>query len=167
MSLPTSRNTTYAPDSPVKSTDLNDIQDCIAGAGHGTVNICVPGISGVRDANWATASNRIVSTAAGTVLFPFQLREGDRIKNALVYRYGDGVADITDIDVYVIAADGTATNITTSPISVTNPAAAVTATVVALDDTTLDFGESVYLRVVVNAANIRIYNVVLEVDRPL
>lgn len=164
--LPTSRNNSYAPGSPVKSTDINDLQDCVIDGKHGTVNICVPGIFGVLDGNWSTATNRIVSTGAGTVLFPFQLREGDRIKNALVYRYGDGAADITDIDVSVIAADGTATVITAAAVSVTNPPASVAPTVVALNDTTLAFGESVYMRIVVNAANIRIYNVVLEIDRP-
>lgn len=37
MALPTSRNTTYAPTSMVKSVDLNDIQDCITGGKHGYV----------------------------------------------------------------------------------------------------------------------------------
>lgn len=35
MSLPLSRNTDYTPASPIKSVDLNDIQDCIIGGKHG------------------------------------------------------------------------------------------------------------------------------------
>lgn len=31
MALPTSRNTTYAADSPIKSADLNDLQDTVVG----------------------------------------------------------------------------------------------------------------------------------------
>jgi hypothetical protein len=37
MSLPFSRNTTYTPASPIKSVDLNDIQDCIIDGKHGDV----------------------------------------------------------------------------------------------------------------------------------
>jgi hypothetical protein len=44
MSLPISRNTTYAPGSQVKSADLNDIQDKIVGCNLGsTGNFNVPG----------------------------------------------------------------------------------------------------------------------------
>lgn len=35
MALPLSRNTTYSPNAPVKSNDLNDVQDCVIAGKHG------------------------------------------------------------------------------------------------------------------------------------
>lgn len=43
MTLPISRNTTYTPASPVKSADLNDLQDCIVGNKHGVRTLTVLG----------------------------------------------------------------------------------------------------------------------------
>lgn len=41
MSLPASRNTTYSPSDPVKSADLNAIQDQIVGAKHPALSIAL------------------------------------------------------------------------------------------------------------------------------
>ena len=38
MALPTSRNTTYAPGSDIRSADLNALQDCIVGGKHGLIS---------------------------------------------------------------------------------------------------------------------------------
>lgn len=43
MSLPTTRNTTYTPASPVLSNDLNAIQDCIVGHKHPTLTKIIMG----------------------------------------------------------------------------------------------------------------------------
>jgi hypothetical protein len=39
MPLPSSRNTTYSASSPVKSADLNALQDCIVGNKHGSMPV--------------------------------------------------------------------------------------------------------------------------------
>ena len=42
MALPTSRNTSYTASAPVKSADLNDLQDAIVAAWHGDVSLWLP-----------------------------------------------------------------------------------------------------------------------------
>lgn len=42
MSLPSSRNTTYVASDPVKSADLNAIQDCIVAGQHGSMEKFIP-----------------------------------------------------------------------------------------------------------------------------
>lgn len=102
MALPTSRNTTYAAGSQVKSADLNDVQDKI-------VDIHVDGVHGDRyksvggwiPYNWSTATaGRNLTTGAfdgnagsGSLSLDLGLAEGDRIKSAACYTYGDGVDD--------------------------------------------------------------------------
>lgn len=54
--LPNQRNTTYTANAPVKSGDLNDIQDCIVGAKHPELEIGVAAASFVLSTAAATAS---------------------------------------------------------------------------------------------------------------
>jgi hypothetical protein len=42
MALPISRNTDYTAASPIKSVDLNDLQDALIGAKHGPISIIIP-----------------------------------------------------------------------------------------------------------------------------
>ena len=43
--LPLSRNTTYVPAAPIRSLDINDMQDMIVGASHGSIVIPIPAAS--------------------------------------------------------------------------------------------------------------------------
>lgn len=171
MSLPTSRNTSYTTDGPVKSVDLNDLQDCIVEGKHGLRYQCIPAIAGFHDGNWSIGGNgnRFTSTAAGVLYLPIAAFVGDQIGDLVVYRFGNAAADITGIDVYVVeAATGTQTSINTggATVTVTNPAASITATVVAVDDYVLDVAETAFVRIAVNAAGISIYNSMIAITHP-
>jgi hypothetical protein len=91
--LPTSRNTTYAPGSQVESDDLNDIEDCIIGGGHGDqiFNLSPfgghggsgpPGIGAVGNSGNVDADYYIVGAAtSGEWFVGIPLIIGDRIKS--------------------------------------------------------------------------------------
>lgn len=92
MALPVSRNTSYAPGSQVKSTDLNDLQDVVVGAAHGEIPLAFSPVDfkQVSGSEW-TVSNpltpgnvpQIAGSGGGlkvcTRFLP--LRVGDRIKS--------------------------------------------------------------------------------------
>lgn len=93
MTLPASRNRTYAPNSPVRSADLNDIQDNIVGGKHGDKILTIAATAG----EVATAAGGAWNLAAGfgvvghawvspslanlSVSFSLPLHIGDRIKS--------------------------------------------------------------------------------------
>lgn len=101
MSLPTSRSTTYAASSQVKSADLNAIQDSIIAGGHGDQSLITPWE--YRQMGSGVASNvfafdegigAFATPGANTSLISFsRLRVGDRLKSASFYLYGDGTTD--------------------------------------------------------------------------
>ena len=83
MSLPSSRNTTYAATSPVKSADLNLIQDCIIGGKHGTLTKQVgisPSCPGYANASGIATSGGALSSG---MIIP--LHVGDRIATVRAY----------------------------------------------------------------------------------
>lgn len=93
MSLPLSRNTTYTAASPIKSNDLNDIQDCI--------------ISTKRQPTWRNffpmfsyvlnithnSLGYAVATGNGFGFMQLPFDTGDRILACRVSAYSDGAAD--------------------------------------------------------------------------
>lgn len=87
MALPTSRSTTYAPGSQIKSDDLNDLQDGIVNHEHGEIILTLP----AQEAQPQTGSPTLAATrwslAAGTdiLIFPVSLHEGDRVTEVKVY----------------------------------------------------------------------------------
>lgn len=101
MALPTSRNTTYAAGSQVKSADLNDIQDCIVGHKRPTFKrtfypkFVIPGTNPFTGA-LAGASHLVWSSAgAANAIFDIPYEDGDRLINLRYWAAGDGAVDLT------------------------------------------------------------------------
>jgi hypothetical protein len=67
MPLPRSRNTTYTPEAPVKSFDLNDLQDCSIRGAHGDQRINIPAANGYAytDANWQREGGNVIWGGSG------------------------------------------------------------------------------------------------------
>lgn len=167
MALPTSRNTTYAADSKVKSVDLNDLQDMIIGRKHATTELVLgpsafqakAGGGGVEgDLQWTfTAATELVSDI--TKLLPV----GTRVVSVL-WSYNRGGAG-------TITRRVRRRNVTTAAAANNISAPAGDATGAAQEtqlDTlnhTLVTGEAVQLSITFdNAAHI-FYGCVVTVDR--
>lgn len=111
MPLPTARTTTYAADAPIKSADLNALQDAVVGDLHGNT-IKHKAIRPVFiSAGWATATDGgnlvLASSGAGDAYVDLELEVGESLLSVTVALLGDGVADL-DIDVERHYKDGTA-----------------------------------------------------------
>jgi hypothetical protein len=166
MSLPESRNETYAPNSQVKSVTLNDIQDVLINlwAGHhGEVTKTINAKGLVHGAGWTSGDTNIVSTGATSAHWAPELAIGARPKTASVQLQGDASADCV-FDVLQVHANGTSTN--RGATTITNPPAGVTAYPLNFTDFTLATGESVVVRLAPNAANITVVQVQLTFDNP-
>lgn len=95
MALPTSRNTTYTPAAPVKSADLNAIQDNLISAYgdvHGDRTLVLPGIPNfTNQCAWDLGNGWVASSGAPwTALYNLFLPIGKRIKSLAIQRYGTG-----------------------------------------------------------------------------
>lgn len=95
--LPGSRNTTYGADAPVKSADLNDIQDCIIGNKHPELEICLFATDfsaeglGTRNVNQAGYVTMTVGGGNDRLFAPVRVPVGKRITTCEVFY--DGAAD--------------------------------------------------------------------------
>lgn len=88
MALPSSRNTTYAALSQVKSADLNALQDCIIQGARGDLELLIDVTDGhAASGTWTQNSNHGVTAGGGgdawTVGIP--VRVGDRIRSVTFY----------------------------------------------------------------------------------
>jgi hypothetical protein len=132
MSLPTSRNRTYAADSPVRSADLNDLQDCIISSKH-TDRTLVFGASAFNVqtavANWAagTVPQRdegewsFAAAAAGRIVAPVILPVGTRIRT--VTWHFDKNSQAAALTMYLRKRTGTTTTDLTTTADVSSGAA--------------------------------------------
>jgi hypothetical protein len=82
MALPISRNTDYTAASPIKSVDLNDLQDAVIAAQHGSITVPIPaagwqpragGGGNLGDGKWTFSSATVLVAAlprlpVGTVI---------------------------------------------------------------------------------------------------
>jgi hypothetical protein len=96
VSLPTSRNTTYTPASPIKSNDLNDIQDSIINLYAAADWRPLPPI-GARFENCAynePAGYVDCSSAPWSCAIPIVLPVGMQVRNVRVYRFGNGTSSM-------------------------------------------------------------------------
>lgn len=161
MSLPESRNTTYAPDSPVKATDLNDLQDCIVEGKHGLRTRIFNGATANVDGVWTVGNSKITSTgAAGAKLQLDGFCKGDTIRDIRVRAYGNGTVD-GSCTMYP-AIDGSAG--ASYSATLTNvPAVATVYTIAAIDET-IDTGSSFYLDITAAAAGLQILEVEVDFD---
>src|ERR1041384_5909428 len=87
MTLPASRNTNYTPASPVKSQDLNDIQDCIIGGKCGDRTLVIGAAKFVADGGNGRLTQAGNLTVAGAAICyaPIELFAGCRIKTVTVF----------------------------------------------------------------------------------
>lgn len=108
--LPTGRNTTYGADTPVKSADLNDLQDMVIGKKCGpTVRSSLPLLTSPGTWSYYTTDGIVVSGVAGNAAyFAVPCEEGDRITGFKVTASGNGVVDCT-LELYVTDIGGTDT----------------------------------------------------------
>lgn len=169
--LPQSRNTNYAGGVPVKSVDLNDLQDCVVGTKSGELVLNVSPTVGVVTSGTAVFNVtpiRFSSTSGCIMLFPIPLRQGDRIKSLTFARKGDGVVDVTTCDVVKTTAAGASASINPGGMTVTinNVAAAWTDTTIDVTDTFLGAGESLALYVQPNQTGFEVGSIRVTYDRP-
>jgi hypothetical protein len=171
--LPLSRNTTYIPGSKVKSQDLNDLQDCIVGAKHGEIELNLSPFTFVTDGTWQVQSTvffaddgYIRSNAAGRMVIPIPVREGQRLKSVVFARYGNAAANITSANVYRMTKGGVVTDLNVAPVSVAAAPAAWADTTVDVTDTVAADGDVFWLNVAASAANIRVGSTRATIDAP-
>ena len=168
MALPLTRNTNYVASSPIKSVDLNDIQDCIIEGGHGDKVLqlsphgmmfsdVAPGLSVVG------GPGIIVSTGAGDA-GTVPLHVGDRIKDVSFQRFGDGGADITNV---IVTLRNNATITVLGSSGAISPGAAWVTTPIAVTDTVLVAGDSIFVEFVFAGAGAKIATTSVTYDHPL
>lgn len=94
MGLPSSRNTTYSPATPIKSADLNLIQDCLVGAKRSSawrwMSPCTPNVINTNTMNLDGVMFAAAGHFEGMSLGMWQ--EGDRITGMAVRHIGTGVS---------------------------------------------------------------------------
>lgn len=103
MPLPTTRNTTYAADTPIRSADLNALQDAVIGEFHGDVvehrSLGMPAPTG-----WQLGINNsnptLLATTGGPndIRIDLQLPVGATLKSVTVAASGNGADDL-DLDI--------------------------------------------------------------------
>ena len=171
MTLADSRNTTYAPADPVRSNDLNELQDAVVQGAHGDRVLDLHPISGwpVTPANVALAGNGYLLWSAATVLWvPVPVHVGDRVKTFTYARSGDAAVDVTVTAYLYNMTDGLSIlNASGSSLLDTNPAAAWADQAIDLTDTTIAEGETVLLKFDPNAGALRLGNIRVTYSHPL
>lgn len=115
-----------------------------------------------NSANWTKSNAYVESGAAAVAWFTPAFDAGDRITTIAFELYGNGSTDIT-ITAYVVAA-GVATSIGTTTVN--DSATSWLQTNLNVTDTTLAAGESLVVRMDVNASGLRIGNADFSWDRP-
>jgi len=82
MSLPTSRNRTYAATSPIRSADLNDMQDCIVAYKHGSLQLPLSAAAfqpnALANGDYAAGTVPLLTTATTRWLFTHTTTSGQR-----------------------------------------------------------------------------------------
>lgn len=146
----------------------------VADYAHGQQVLNLSPLSFVSDGTWAVGAavtfadgGYIKSTAAGRCAIPVPLKEGDRIETLVFARYGDSAADISGVEVYRMTAAGVLSDLATGTVTVVDPPASWGDTTIAVTDTTLAIGDTIYLRFAASAAGIRIGSVRVGFSRPV
>lgn len=169
---------TPTPGSQLKSADLNTFMDVLKALhakftgqsqtvwSDGEVPILIhpSALRGTNGDYAFVAGGYFLSTGAGSACCAVPLQPGQRIKKVVAEVYGDGAADITQIDIEKWTG-GAPTVLGT--VAVVNPPAAwadATSTVGA--PVAMGTNDTANLRFNYNAANIRIGNIRVYVDRP-
>ena len=113
--LPSSRNTNYTPGAPVKSADLNDIQDAIISGKRGSlVRHLSPHLAVQRTGAAITRGDDYIQFAAATatVFVPLTLTQGEKITE-LSARVQDSGADSITMKLFKSDLTGAGTGVVT------------------------------------------------------
>ena len=122
MALPDDRNTTYTPDAPVLSQDLNDLQDAVINGAHGeVVEQYSPIISNRTNANVTGSGTVLTASSGASVQVAVVARVGDVLKGVTYRLLGNGAADVTAAKLIKVSASGVASALGDDPQ--TNPPA--------------------------------------------
>lgn len=154
MPLPESRNTTYAPSDPIKSADLNELQDGQVAGAHGAIVDNVHLGAAVLASAVVNGSGQVQTSGAGIAsLYALPVRVGDTLTGARLRASGNGTVDITHARVWRNQADGTLDDLGDTPISNigatwTTYALPFTAPVEVAD------GDSFWVEIIFNAAGL-------------
>lgn len=169
MALPLTRNTDYSSDSPVRSIDLNDVEDAIVNGSHGSVVDIING-TGLRfSAGVAAAGGGWAQWSSGASAFwAPQLRTGQRVTGLLLRGWGDGTADFA-IGVYVVSPAAVLTQICPGGVvaAITNPPPSWADYAIDLVDTTLAAGESLLIEIAGSGTDLRVLNAQLTNHKPI
>jgi hypothetical protein len=159
MGLPLERNTDYAPESPFRSMDANDMQDAIVAGAHGELVTVVHPFAAALGANASkNGAGYVAFSGAGDAHVVEAFRTGTRITGVLVRVYGNGVT-VFAVNAWVMNASNVLANIGPGAAAVTStPGAAWADLVVDVTDTTLGAGESFWLSVETSGGGARLGN---------
>lgn len=168
MPLPTERNTTYAANDPVKSADMNSIQDQIIAAKHGDVIVDFSPLLAAAG-SWTYNANGYITSAQngtqGNVPLPV-LPQGARIKSIRILVSGDGVSEL-DWALHKLSA-AMVDSIVGVLQTVTNPGAAWQVVTYDIPDTALGANETWFLAFVTTGGGtgIKVGNLSFTYDFP-
>lgn len=165
MALPTSRNTTYAAGSQVKSADLDDIQDQIIALEAHRHDDRVLVIGPPQAAFAAGASDEYIASggAAETFKLEIPLLVGDQIKSIDCYVKGGGGTTHTARLWEETNTAGTRTD--KGSVTITNDTNFQTRTINPTDYT-LATGKRSYVSFEAGAAGLRVYSIQVTYNRP-
>lgn len=162
MTLPLTRNTTYTPASPVKSADLNDIQDAIIGGKHGALEM-VLGAAGWQPDIGVSGGMILVGgvyayqcNAFGVFHREIPVVVGMKLREVRFSMLGNNIADVTAINVYKLTAANVMTSIGTIAAIINEPAVWATKTIDVNPDYTFLTGESCLLSLAISASAIHL-----------
>ena len=161
MTLPTSRNTTYAVGVEIESADLNDLQDMIIGGKHGSVVRQIAGhVIAASGSFVATAGGYSVGDVIGMIDLPTQT--GEIITAVTVYLKDSGTVYTYQLKELVMTTEAVTamSDIMTSSGGSANQSLAAT-TVVA---TATAAGTRYFLEVDTGSATARTYGVEYTVE---
>lgn len=169
MALPLTRNTDYSSDSPVRSLDLNDLQDAVVNGSHGEVVDIING-TGLRFGAGVAASGSGWAqwSSAGSAYWTPQLRTGQRVTGLLLRAWGNSSSDFT-IGAYVVSPAAALTQICPGAVTaaIANPPASWADYAIDLTDTTLAAGESLLIEIAGSGPDLRVLSAQITNHKPI
>ena len=166
MTIPFTINTVYTPATPVKSTDLNEIQQSLNGNKHPDKVQGINGSAFFQISGTAVTKNFSSITSAGACVVNYcpVLHQGDRLKKVSLQVSGNGVADITAFDVYKVTSAGA--EVLLGTVAITNPGVPFATFDNDFADYTLVAGDTIRVSLSINAANITVGGCLFTYDHP-
>lgn len=141
----------------------------IVGGKHGEQVLSLSGTAANSSTNtavyYSSVTGAITTTGSADIVFSLPLKQGDRVTGVTFAMFGDGAVDITQADVRLVTAAGVSSSLGGSGVQ-NNVAAAWADVSINVLDTTLGAGESIFIVISANAANLSINNLRITYSRP-